>query len=98
MNAFSPWLVAPLLLALAACGDGKTADGARVLRVGHFPNVTHAQGVVAEGMSRAGKGWFEERLGPGVKLEWFEYNAGPSAMEALLAGSLDLTYVGASPA
>src|ERR1700757_3162442 len=68
------------------------------IRVGHFPNITHAQGVIAHGLSRQGKGWFEERLGPGTKIEWFVYNAGPSAMEALFAGSIELTYVGPSPA
>jgi NitT/TauT family transport system substrate-binding protein len=68
------------------------------VRAGHFPNVTHAQGLVAQAGSRAGKGWFEERIGPDVSIRWFEYNAGPSAMEALLAGELDVTYVGPSPA
>jgi NitT/TauT family transport system substrate-binding protein len=68
------------------------------LRVGHFPNLTHAQGVIAHGLSRAGKGWFEERLGPNVEIEWYVYNAGPTAMEAMLAGSIDLTYVGPNPA
>ena len=52
-----------------------------VIRVGHFPNITHAQGVIAHGLSREGKGWFEERLGPDVEIQWFVYNAGPSAME-----------------
>lgn len=69
-----------------------------VLRVGHFPNVTHAQAVIAHGLSRAGKGWFEERLGPDVEVQWFVYNAGPSAMEAIFARSIDLTYVGPNPA
>ncbi len=69
-----------------------------VIRVGHFPNVTHAQGVIAHGLSRAGKGWFEERLGPDVEVQWFVYNAGPSAMEAIFARSIDLTYVGPNPA
>jgi len=64
-----------------------------VLRVGHFPNVTHAQGVIAHR-----NGWFEQRLGPDVKIQWFVYNAGPSAMEAIFANSIDLTYVGPSPA
>ena len=64
-----------------------------VLRVGHFPNVTHAQGVIANR-----NGWFEQRLGPDVKIQWFVYNAGPSAMEAIFANSIDLTYVGPSPA
>jgi NitT/TauT family transport system substrate-binding protein len=74
----------------AAAGD--------TIRVGHFPNVTHVQGLVAHHLSRTGRGWFEQRLGPDVKIEWYIYNAGPSAMEAILADSIDLTYVGPSPA
>ncbi len=88
-----------VLLALAtALPAGAQKKEQVTLRVGHFPNVTHAQAVIAHGMSRAGKGWFEERLGPDVKLEWFVYNAGPSAMEAIFAKSIDLTYVGPNPA
>jgi len=68
------------------------------VRVGHFPNITHAQGLIAHAMSRQGKGWFEQRLGAGTKVEWFVYNAGPSAMEAIFADSIDLTYVGPGPA
>src|ERR1700722_4946614 len=69
-----------------------------VIRFGHFPNITHAQGVIAHALSRKGKGWFEERLGPNVEIQWFTYNAGPSAMEAIFARSIDLTYVGPGPA
>ena len=61
------------------------------IRIGHFPNITHAQGVVAHALSRQGKGWFEQRIGSGTKIEWFVYNAGPSAMEAVFANSIDLT-------
>lgn len=74
------------------------AQSGNVIRIGHFPNVTHVQALVAHALSRQGKGWFEERLGPGTKIEWFVYNAGPSAMEAVFANSIDLTYVGPSPA
>ncbi len=82
----------------SACHRAPEASNGQVtLRVGHFPNITHAQALVASQMSRQGKGWFEERLGPGVKLEWFVYNAGPSAMEAIFADSIDLTYVGPNP-
>ena len=45
-----------------------------------------------------GRGWFEQCLGPDVKFEWFVYNAGPIAMEAIFADWIDLTYVGPSPA
>lgn len=68
------------------------------IRFGHFPNVTHAQGVIAQALSRQGKGWFEERLGSDAKIQWYTYNAGPSAMEAIFAHSLDVTYVGQGPA
>jgi NitT/TauT family transport system substrate-binding protein len=75
-----------------------TADADITIRVGHFPNITHVQALVGHALSRQGKGWFEERLGPGSKVEWFVYNAGPSATEAIFARSIDLTYVGPSPA
>jgi len=68
-----------------------------VLRVGYFPNVTHAQGVIGKTLTAQQKGWFEERLGPDVEIQWYAFNAGPSAMEAIFAGSLDLTYVGPNP-
>ncbi len=88
------------LLAVGFCALGLNARGADkiALRVGHFPNITHAQAVIAHGLSRAGKGWFETRLGPDAEVKWFVYNAGPSAMEAILARSIDLSYVGPNPA
>lgn len=69
-----------------------------IIRVGHFPNLTHAQGVIGHGLTRSGQGWFEQRLGTNVQIQWYVYNAGPSAMEAIFTKSLDLTYVGPNPA
>ncbi len=69
-----------------------------VLQVGHFPNISHAQALVAHQLSRQGKGWFEERLGKDVKIEWRLFNAGPSAMESMFAKAVDITYVGPNPA
>ena len=83
--------------ALVACKKTSPAAGSAptVIRLGHFPNITHAQALVASQLSRQGKGWFEERLG--VKIQYFVYNAGPSAMEAIFTHSIDLTYVGPNP-
>ena len=89
-----PAVIGTLVLCLQVAGAGEK----KVIRFGHFPNITHAQGVIAHALSRQGKGWFEERLGPGIEIQWFTYNAGPSAMEAVFAGSLDITYVGQGPA
>lgn len=83
-----------LFLASFALGRGEPL----ILRVGYFPNITHAQGVIGSHSSREKQGWFEQRLGPDVTIQWFAYNAGPSAMEAIFAGSIDLAYVGPNPA
>src|ERR1700748_583359 len=80
------------------CASFVAAQERTTVRFGHFPNITHAQGVIAHTLSRRGKGWFEQRLGPNVEIQWFTYNAGPSAMEAIFAGSLDVAYVGQGPA
>src|SRR3989442_11274185 len=83
---------------LVAAFVSDPVSGQTKIRAGHFPNITHAQGVIAHALSRQGKGWFEQRLGPDTKIEWFVYNAGPSAMEAIFANSIDLSYVGPGPA
>ena len=87
-----------LLLLAFLCPLGPAVLAETKLRVGHFPNITHAQALVAHNLTRQGKGWFEERLGSDIKIEWFVYNAGPSSMEAIFAKSIDLTYVGPGPA
>ena len=91
-----PTIVTKTLL-LLACTATLHAQQKTTLRVGHFPNITHAQALVAAQLRRQGKGWFQERLGPDVEIQWFVYNAGPSAMEAIFANSIDLTYVGPNP-
>src|SRR5712675_1425389 len=90
--------IAAITSAILCFGSFATAEQKTTIRFGHFPNITHAQGVIAHALSRQGKGWFEQRLGPNFEIQWFTYNAGPSAMEAIFAGSLDLTYVGPGPA
>jgi NitT/TauT family transport system substrate-binding protein len=63
-----------------------------VIRVGAFPNITHPQAMVGKA-----NGWFEKAMGPNVRVEWKGFNAGPSAIEALYAGAIDMTYVGPNP-
>jgi NitT/TauT family transport system substrate-binding protein len=93
------WTYRVALSALLFCVALLPATAQEALRVGHFPNVTHIQGMVARNFERQGRPWFNaERLGRPIKIEWFTYNAGPSAMEAIFANAVDLTYVGPSPA
>jgi NitT/TauT family transport system substrate-binding protein len=63
------------------------------IRVGAFPNITHPQAMIGKA-----NGWFEKAMGPQVKIEWKTFNAGPSAIEAMFAGALDITYIGPNPA
>jgi NitT/TauT family transport system substrate-binding protein len=63
-----------------------------VIRVGAFPNMTHPQAMIGKA-----NGWFAKRLGPNVKIEWTSFNAGPSAIEALFAGAIDMAYIGPNP-
>lgn len=72
-----------------------TVSGAQQVRLGYFANVTHAPAVL--GVAR---GDFQKALGPSgsLTLEPKVFNAGPEAMEALLAGAIDICYVGPAPA
>lgn len=63
------------------------------LRLAYFPNVTHAPAVV--GMER---GEFQKAAGASVNIETRVFTDGPTAMEALLAGEVDVAYVGPGPA
>src|SRR5882757_1017646 len=72
---------------------GITASAQTVIHVGAFPNITHAQAMVGKA-----NGWFEKRMGPKVTIDWKTFNAGPSAIEALFAGAIDMTYIGPNPA
>ncbi|TDC32676.1 ABC transporter substrate-binding protein [Micromonospora sp. KC213] len=78
----------------AACGDDSEAgtSGPVTLRLGYFPNITHAPAVVG-----VEKGIFAEKLGSGVRLETKTFNAGPAAVEAIFSGALDATYIGPNP-
>jgi NitT/TauT family transport system substrate-binding protein len=94
------------LLALAACGYGSQAkddasdvvpvgektDGLDTVRIGYFGNLTHATALVGHQ-----KGFFQRELG-GTEAAYQVFNAGPSEIEALNSGSIDIGWIGASPA
>jgi NitT/TauT family transport system substrate-binding protein len=95
------------LLALAACGYGSQAkdddtvkvaagaekvDGLDSVRIGYFGNVTHATALVGNQ-----KGFFQKALG-GTEAKYATFNAGPSEIEALNSGSIDIGWIGPSPA
>lgn len=79
-------------LALAA-GCGRGGNRLTEIRVGYFPNLTHSQAVIG-----AARGTFQDSIGPDIPIKFTVFNAGPSAIEALSAGAIDITYVGPNPA
>ncbi|MCJ7513818.1 MAG: ABC transporter substrate-binding protein, partial [Anaerolineales bacterium] len=92
---FLETLAAALIAAagLAACGGGRAPASLSEIRVGYFPNITHSQALI--GMAR---GDFQQALGEGISIKATQFNAGPSVIEAMFAGELDLAYIGPNPA
>jgi NitT/TauT family transport system substrate-binding protein len=84
-------ILLPITCLLAAFRS--STDKETEIRVGFFPNITHSQAII--GMSQ---GTFQKALGDNVKISQKVFNAGPSAIEAMFAGELDLAYIGPSPA
>ncbi|GAA2536349.1 MULTISPECIES: aliphatic sulfonate ABC transporter substrate-binding protein [Streptomyces] len=105
-RTFAVMAVLPLLT-LAACGYGSQAkdddtaeiaagaekiDGLDSVRIGYFGNLTHGTALVGNQ-----KGFFQKELGA-TKARYAVFNAGPSEIEALNSGSLDIGFIGPSPA
>lgn len=96
----------PLLaVALTACGYGSDAEeddtknlsaggeklSADSVKIGYFPNLTHATALVG-----IQEGLIAKELG-GTSVKPSTFNAGPSEIEALNAGSIDIGFIGPSP-
>lgn len=83
-----------LTAGLAGCGAGGSAsDGSTEVNIGYFNNVTHAQALYMKA-----NGTLEESLGEDVSVKWTAFNAGPSEVEALFSGDIDIGYIGPVPA
>ena len=97
------------LLTLTACSYGSEAkddtsakekvaagakkiDGLDSVKIGYFGNLTHATALVGRQ-----EGLFQKELGA-TKADYTTFNAGPSEIEALNSGSIDIGWIGPSPA
>jgi NitT/TauT family transport system substrate-binding protein len=81
-----------LLIAVLYFVPALAAEEIKV-RVGYFPNITHSQAVVG-----IANGAFQKEMGSNVKIDTKIFNAGPSVIEAMFAGVLDIAYIGPNPA
>jgi NitT/TauT family transport system substrate-binding protein len=77
----------------ATTGGSTAAVLSGTVKLGFFPNVTHAPALVG-----VAEGLFTKELGSGVNLKTFTFSAGPEASEAILSGAIDLAFIGPSPA
>ncbi|MGW4209750.1 ABC transporter substrate-binding protein [Lentzea sp. NPDC004789] len=88
------------LAALSGCSRAGSSDTpaaqskgpAAEVRIGYFPNVTHAAALIG-----VEKDLFKKELGS-TKLTTQTFNAGPDEVNALLGESLDIAYIGSGPA
>ncbi|MFH1415641.1 MAG: ABC transporter substrate-binding protein [Elusimicrobiota bacterium] len=83
-----------LLLVFGLVGCGKnTSEKNFTIRAWHFPDIVHSAAMVGKA-----RGIYKEKLGPDIDINWKIFNAGPSAIEALFAGEIDIGYIGPNPA
>lgn len=89
-------LVVAVMAVVTACtGAPATETTGRsqvALRLGYFPNLTHATAIVG-----IDKGIFARALDGTATLETRTFNAGPAAIESLFSGAVDATYIGPGP-
>ncbi|OSP23595.1 sulfate ABC transporter substrate-binding protein [Streptomyces sp. 13-12-16] len=105
LRTFAATAALPLLLTACGYGSDATDDSKRTevaagaeklsadeVRIGYFPNLTHATALVG-----VQEGLLQKELG-GTEIKASTFNAGPSEIEALNAGSIDIGWIGPSPA
>ena len=86
-----------MTIMLTACaltvGGGEGESAPTSLRLGYFPNVTHAGAIVG-----IENGLIADALGDDVELQAQAFNAGPDVIEAIFNGALDASFIGPNPA
>ncbi|WP_458747293.1 ABC transporter substrate-binding protein [Candidatus Nitrosocosmicus sp. T] len=92
---FTMIIIAVVLISapISIAGAQSVVSEKKTLRIGYFPNITHSQAVI--GLNNDD---FQKTLGDNVTVEAIRFNAGPSAIESLLADRIDATYIGPNPA
>lgn len=90
---FRPLGAGLVLIFVCAISPSLAAESKLAVRIGHFPNITHAQVLIAQATHKV-----EEKFGSDATVDWKIFNAGSSAVEALFANQLDIAVIGPSPA
>lgn len=80
---------------LSACsGPSSKGDGGTEVKLGYFPNLTHASAIVG-----IEKGYFKDQLADDqAQVKVFDFNSGSDVITQLQSGGLDASYIRPSPA
>ncbi|RSK36592.1 ABC transporter substrate-binding protein [Bhargavaea beijingensis] len=84
-----------IITLLAACGgntDHAEGGDKEKMVIGYFPNIDHAPAMVARE-----NGYYEEKLGDDIELEYITFPDGGTFMAALKSGEIDAGLVGPGP-
>lgn len=94
-------LAGAVLTSLAACGSdnsggdsGSGGGSSTEVRLGYFPNVTHASAIVGKENGFVPAALAEDN----ATVQYLDFNSGSDTVAALLSGDLDATYIGPGPA
>jgi NitT/TauT family transport system substrate-binding protein len=68
------------------------------LKIGYFPNLNHAQPIIGLKNGDFQKALNNDQNIGNISISEYVFTAGPSAIEALYAGQIDVAYVGPNPA
>jgi len=90
--AFVFFAILACLIFVGKRNAGAETNGKPEVRIAYFPNVTHSPAIVG-----VASGLWSKEL-PNYTISPRVVNAGPEAMEALLAKEVDFSFVGPSPA
>ena len=82
-----------MILTLLSCSGKADKPEITTIRAWHFPDIVHAPAIAGKQL-----GMFEKALGKNVAVKWYIFNAGPTAIEALFSGEVDIGYIGPNPA
>lgn len=85
--------IVAMVAGIAGCGAKKDTGKTAEIHVGYFNNVTHAQALYMKA-----QGTLDKAFDGKAKVKWTSFNAGPSEVEALFSGDIDIGYIGPVPA
>ena len=83
-----------LIAVLTSCKNSTSGAALTKINIACFPNITHAQALLLKGQGTLEQAFEKD----GISVNWITFNAGPSEIEALFAGEIDIGYIGPVPA